>query len=136
MSDNKLDQAVLQLLRLTHEDKLTWRSKRPPSYWENTDEVYPMYFEAHHEGRKLALFQKRSRASENMKMLASIMDQPARDWVTSINLALLGGNEEVLFEFPRSTQVSDLFQVVRYKEANVDEFVEALLNSKETGEKK
>jgi hypothetical protein len=136
MSDTKFDQAVLQILRLTHEDKLTWISKRPPDFWlQNTDEVYAVYFETHYQGRKLALYQKRSRTNDYTKSLAHIIDQPIRDWASSLNLSLLGGNDEILFDFPKSTQVSDLFQVVRYKEANIDEFVDTLLNSKSTGEK-
>jgi hypothetical protein len=136
MSDTKLDQAVFQILRLTHEDKLAWESKRPSEIWrENTDDVYPIYFETWYNGRKLALFRKRSRVDEHEKYVARMMNEPVDDWTQSLHLALLGGNDEILFEFPWSPQVSDLFQAVRYKEANVDEFVEALLNPKATGEK-
>lgn len=136
MSDAKLDQAVFQILRLTHEDKLNWENKRPPALWrENTDDVYPIYFETKHQGRKLALFQKRSKVDETERYIAHMTNQPVDDWTQSLHLALLGGNDEILFDFPWSPQVSDLFQAVRYKEANVDEFVESLLNLKATGEK-
>ena len=134
MSETKFDEAVLQILRLTHDDKVLWASKRPPALWRNTtDDVYPIYFEAKYKNRKLALYQKRSRVDETEKYVARMTNQPVDEFVQSLHLALLGDNDEIMFEFPRSSQISDLFQTVRYKEAAVDEFVDLLLNDKSIG---
>jgi hypothetical protein len=136
MSDKKLDQAVFKIFSLTHEGRLVWEHKSVPRLWQQgTDDVYPVYFETEYQNRKLALFQRRSRMSENDREIARIVGDPVDDWGQSTHLALLGSNDEILFEFPWSRQVHDLFKAVSYKAANVDEFLDALLNSEVTDEK-
>lgn len=137
MSDNKLEQAVFKVFRMTHEGALTWVHKPVPRLWqEGSNEIYPIYFETTYQNRKLALFERRSRVSGLGKQWATITGRAVDDWAQSAHLALLGGNHEILFEFPASRQIEDLLETVRYKEANVDEFVDALLTSEATNEKK
>lgn len=136
MSDNKLDQAVFKIFRMTHEGKLRWVHKPAPAMWRRVDNsVYPIYFETHFQGRKLALYESWSKTGEREKYVKEFTGEPVNDWNNSIHLALLGDNDELMFEFPKSHQIQDMFKAVRYKEANVDEFLDQLLKSEPASEK-
>jgi hypothetical protein len=136
MTDSKIDQAVFKIFRMTHEGRLDWDHTPAPRLWQqNSDSVFPNYFEALHQGRKLALFQRRERLGAEAKQMANLFGEPANEWGGSVHLALLGKNDELLYEFPWSRQVQDLFDAVRYKEANVDEFLDELLKSEPASEK-
>lgn len=135
MSDEKLEQAVLLILRMTHEGTLEWSQTTPPEMWSRgTDSVYLLYFEAWLHGKKLGLFSRRDRVappSLRQRQFAEILGEPLREgeWVESFHLALLSDNDEVLFEFPSSRIVRDLYVAARYKSANVDEFLDELIKS-------
>ena len=120
MNNDRLEQAVFKIFRMTHEGQLLWDRKPAPMGWQRaTDSVFPVYFEAKYQDRTLALFQERF-PSENA--------YGERDgWALTSRLALLGNNREILFEFPPSRQVQGLFDAVRYKEANIDQFLDELL---------
>lgn len=136
MSNDKMDQAVFKIFRATHEGNLGWIHKPAPELWLRAGEaVIPIYFETYYQGRKLALFQRSSRTSEMDKYVKKMMNEPVDEWNQSVHLALLGDNDELMFEFPRSRQIRDLFEAVRYKEANVDEFLDKVLNSEPASEK-
>lgn len=130
MSMGKLDQAVLQILTLTHEGRLTWKHKAPPARAQLCgDVVSPLYFEAEYQGRKLALFERPRRFGGESKPGLFFVGAPADEGGESCHLGLLGDNGELLFEFPRSRQIRDLFETVRYKESNVGAFIDELLKS-------
>lgn len=135
MSDEKLEQAVISILRMTHEGALEWNQTAAPEMWlRGTDSVYPLYFEAWLHGRKLGLFSSRDRVgspSPRQRQLAEILETPVQEngWVERFHLVLLSDNDEVLFEFPSSRIVRDLYVAARYKAANVDEFLDELIKS-------
>ncbi len=136
MSDSKLEQAEFQIFRMTHEGELIWTHRNAPQSWrQGTDDAYPLYFEATFLGRKLALYQKRWKTSAAQRSIAELMGEPVENWIQTAHLALLGDNDEILYEFPRSGQINDLLDAVRYKEARVDEFLNALLTPDATSEK-
>jgi hypothetical protein len=136
MSESKLDQAVFQILRMTHEGQLVWRHEAVPGAWlQGTDDAYPIYFEAEYRDRKLALFQRRRRTNPIFKRVAEVAGGAVEEWNQSTHLALLGNNDEILYEFPSSRPLHDLFDAVRYKEARVDEFLDELIGSNVTSEK-
>lgn len=136
MSDDKLDQAIFKIFRMTHDGTLSWEHKKAPELWQKANEVvYPVYFETLYQGRKLALFQQSSALTEMARLVKRAMNESIDERSSSIHLALLGNNDELLFEFPRSRMIDDIFSAVRYKEANVDEFIDALLKSEPASEK-
>ncbi|MDL2358420.1 MAG: hypothetical protein QFF03_24495 [Pseudomonadota bacterium] len=136
MSD-KLDQAVFKIFALTHQGQLDWRNKPAPAMWQQaTDSVYPFYFEAIHEGRTLALFEERfKRRDFPNALVAAAMGGELGGWERKVHLGLLGENDELMFEFPWSRQLQGLFDAVRYKEANIDDFLDKLLKSEPANEK-
>lgn len=130
MSDEKVEQAVLSILRMTHEGTLRWTSAAAPETWlRETETIYPLYFETSLNGRKLALFSCRERIPSHLRQLAEAVGSRAPEWNERYRLALLADNDGILFEFPPSPVVRDLFVAVRYKVANVDEFLDELIQS-------
>ncbi|MES2351183.1 MAG: hypothetical protein V4641_26720 [Pseudomonadota bacterium] len=136
MSDDKIEQAIFKIFRMTHEGILNWTTKPAPCLWTHgTDSVFPLYFETLYQGRKVALFLERRRTSTLEKMFPRNIGDDQGDWSQFIRLALLGDNDEIMFEFPWSRQIKGLFDAVRYKESNVEEFLDELLKVESIGEK-
>jgi hypothetical protein len=136
MSESRIDQGVFKIFRMTHEGELSWEHDAAPRLWQqNTDAIYPIFFQTQYEGRKLALYQSKERQSHLQRNLADLISGESNEWSDSVHLALLGNNDELLFEFPRSRVIRDLFNAVRYKEANVDDFLDKLLKSEPANEK-
>lgn len=130
MSDEKLEQAIFKIFRMTHEGALKWEMRPVPALWSRgTDSVFPVYFETNYQGRKMALFQERRRRVPSALNLGGFLPDAANEWSQSFRLALLGENDEIVFDFPHSHQLKGLFDAVRYKESNIDEFLDVLLNT-------
>ncbi|MEO7493482.1 MAG: hypothetical protein ABIV04_00935 [Massilia sp.] len=125
MIDDKLEQGVFKIFRMTHEDRLGWRCKPAPDRLRQASQsAWPLYFETEYQGRKLALFQGGGLRGEQC---APSGGAAPYDWRACAHLVLLGDNGELLFEFPWSRQVQDLFEAVRYKASKVGDFLDALL---------
>lgn len=130
MSDEKLEQAVFKIFRMTHEGKLVWSMKPAPAPWTlGTDSLIPLYFETVYQGRKLAVFQERRRSGACSRRTGGSTSEATDDWSQRIRLALLGDHDEIMFDFPDSRQINGLFDAVRYKESNIEQFLDALLNT-------
>lgn len=129
MSDDKFDQAAFKIFRMTHEGELKWVSKPlPRTLAPGSDSLFPVYFETTYQGRKLGLFQERSwppSREARMAGFAGAEDQ----WRTAARLVLISENDEIMFVFPPSRQINGLLDAVRYKDANVGEFLDELLKS-------
>jgi hypothetical protein len=133
MIDDKLEQGVFKIFRMTHEGELTWQPKPLPGALEKAEQTaVPSYFESEYQGRRLALFQ---RHATDCKHLADRIGRQAEDWQYPAQLALIGENGELLFEFPWSRMVQDLFDAVRYKTSPVDDFLDQLLKPELANEK-
>ncbi|WP_296000544.1 hypothetical protein [Rugamonas sp.] len=123
MNDEKLEQAIFQILRMTHLGEIKWvRRSAPRNLGIGTDSVFSSYFETEYMGQRLALYQQRFRFFS--------IEIEAERWSERVILALLTDDGELQFEFPQSSQVHDLFETVQYKTSNVDGFLQNLLNSK------
>ena len=135
MSDNKFDDAVLKILKLTHLGVLSWAKETPPKVMiESTDSVISSYFEAEYQSRKLALFHERRRRTgmeEYMakKSLAAMFVGSDDQWVEVDRLVLLHDDGEIAYSFPPSRVVRDLLQTVRHKTSGIDQFLDELLNT-------
>lgn len=134
MSDNKFDDAVLKILKLTHLGVLSWVKETPPqALIDSTDSVISSYFEAEYHSRKLALFHQRRRRTgmeEYMvkNSLAAMFSEDEK-WVEIDRLVLLHDDGEIAYSFPPSRVVRDLLQTVRHKTSGIDQFLDELLNT-------
>lgn len=135
MSEDKFDQAALKIFKLTHLGEIEWTKVTPPkSIGEGTDWIFPLYFEAKYQGRKLGLFRERLRlaagAARSAWALATMADSEALQWTESDRLVLLDEDGELAYSFPRSRVIRDLLDAVRYKTSGVDQFLDELLDTK------
>ena len=123
MSDDKFEQAVFKIFRMTHLGELIWSRTTPPKNLRaGTDSVFPLYFEASYQGRRLALYQERYRFF--------VPEMETERWAERVCLAMLGSDGDVVYEFPLTRQVHDLIEAVRYKESNVEGLLDELINFK------
>ena len=134
MSDNKFDDAVLKILKLTHLGVLSWVKESPPqALIDSTDSVISSYFESEYHSRKLALFHQRRRRTGMEEYLAkhSLAATFSEDdkWVEIDRLVLLHDDGEIAYSFPPSRVVRDLLQTVRHKTSGIDQFLDELLNT-------
>lgn len=135
MSDNKLDDAVLKILKLTHLGELKWAKETPPKAMiESTDSNISSYFEAQYNARRLALFHERRRRGSMEEYLirqsvTALVGGNDDQWVEFDRLALLHDDGEVAYFFPPSRVVRDLLQTVRHKTSGIDQFLDELLNT-------
>lgn len=125
MSDDRFEQAVFKIFRMTHLGELSWHSAVPPRNLRmGTDSVFPAYFETIYQEKRLALFQERYRY-----FVPEIEDER---WNERTCLALLAPDGEMAFEFPPTRQVHDLLEAVRYKTSDVEGLLNDLLSPKST----
>jgi len=130
MSEDKYAQAVLKIFRMTHEGNLKWHHGKAPAIWSMaTDSVYPIYFETEYQGRTLALFEERFPVLKMPKALSTSIFGDDRNWGSRARLALLGPHDEIMFEFPYVREIQGLLDAVRYKEADVEEFLDEILKT-------
>jgi hypothetical protein len=134
MSEDKFEQATFKIFQLTHEGKLNWEKMSAPDLWgKGSDSVYPLCFATIYQGRKLGLYQRRKpkgfQSKGAVRVWADMFADDKSDWQQEVRLALLGDSDEIMFEFPPSRQVNALFDAVRYKEANVEGFLDELLKT-------
>jgi hypothetical protein len=133
MSEDKFDQAILKIFKLTHLGKIEWGKAAPPkSVAEGRDWVLPLYFQAEYQDRKLGLFRERVRQSLAVRSawaLAAIKEGDVPEWTEIDRLVLLDEDGEVAFSFPHSRIIKDLLETVRYKTSGVDQFLDELLNT-------
>ena len=137
MSEDKFNQAILKIFKLTHLGEIEWGKAIPPkSLAEGTDSVFPLYFEAAYQGRKLALFRERVRRnvalSATMRAALTLKGEGINEglqWVESDRLVLLDEDGDLAFSFPHSRVIKDLLETVRYKTSGVDQFLDELLNT-------
>lgn len=123
MSNDRIEEAVLKIFRLTHMDRINWHRASPPRNLSGgTDSYFASYFEAEYDGQKLALFQERYQ-----HFIEQIEDVR---WTERVGLVLLSPDGQVLFEFPSNREVYDLLEAVRYKTSNIDGFLNNLLGKK------
>lgn len=134
MSENKFDQAVLKIFKLTHLGEIEWAKATPPkSIVEGIDWVFPLYFEAKYQSRKLGLFRERVRltgtAARSASVLAKMTDSEVLQSTEIDRLVLLDQDGELAYSFPHSRVIRDLLDAVRYKTSGVDQFLDELLNT-------
>lgn len=137
MSEDKFNQAILKIFKLTHLGVIEWvKATVPKSLSQGSDSVFPLYFEAEYQGRKLGLFRERLRrnvvASATMKTVAAYTGEGIKEglqWVDSDRLVLLDDDGELAYSFPHSRVIRDMLETVRYKTSGVDQFLDELLNT-------
>lgn len=130
MSEDKFDRferGVFQIFRLTHLGEMQWSRKNPPqSLTGGTNSVFPYFFEAEYGGKRVGLFQERYRYA---------ISETEERWGERVGLVLLDSAGDVEFEFPLTPFTNDLFEAVRIKESNVDDFLNVLMQSEPHGVK-
>ncbi|MYN25595.1 hypothetical protein [Duganella levis] len=137
MSDDKFQEAVLKILKLTHFGDLSWTKATPSKkLTEGTDSTFPLYFEAEYLGRKLGLFQERRRRTPTEVYIAKqtvaltlVPTDVESKWVEIPCLALLDDDGAVAYSFASSREVRDLLETVRYRTSGVDQFLDELLKT-------
>jgi len=128
-------EAVAKLIRLTHEDQLTW--ERVESLNDSKKEVDA--YVAEYKGRRLKLSERENPLEENFKRMAQYRlpkseIEKTLDFFNSIKNATLitlefvDENEVSLWRFPQTSALHDLMSSVRYQSANVKEFLKDILN--------
>lgn len=136
MSDDKdkLSEAVLKILMLTHQGALLWEKESPPEVMtRSTDSAIAVYFETNYGKRRLALYRERvplePRHMTMDALSAFLSAKPdVAKWQERDRLALLHNDGTIAYEFPPSREVRDLFESVRYKTSGLDQFLNDLLN--------
>lgn len=136
MSDDKdkLSEAVLKILTLTHQGVLHWEKESPPdAMTRSTDSAIALYFETSYGARRLALYRERVPLEPkhmSMGALSAFLSSKSdvAQWHERDRLALLHDDGTLAYEFPPSREVRDLFESVRYKTSGLDQFLNDLLN--------
>ena len=131
MSEDKFDQAILKIFKLTHLGKIEWDKVTPPkSVVEGREWVVPLYFQACYQDWQLGLFRERVRHAAGMRSaLAALTNSEVPEGIETDRLVLLDGDGEIAFSFPHSRVIKDLLETVRYKTSGVDQFLDELLNT-------
>ncbi|MTV41486.1 hypothetical protein [Duganella radicis] len=136
MSEDKFDQAILKIFKLTHSGVIEWSKSTPPeSIAGGSDSVISVYFEATYQGRTLGLFHERFRRQGGTLGMARTIAEltgiaaDSSQWGERARLVLLYEDGAVAYSFPYSRVTKDLLETVRYKTSGVDQFLDELLNT-------
>ena len=119
-NDDQSIQLLVALNKLTSLGTVSWTVNEPPRRLvAGTDVVIPLYLEAIHQGVKYALYQVRIRRYDG--------DRDQFYWDESVILAVLDGEDRVLFEVSRQySALIDLFSTARSKLVSLDRLLKTL----------
>jgi hypothetical protein len=121
MKPRQLTDFVTKLNRLTQEGRLRWRlTKAPASLTRGSSNPIAAYFECDLMGKLVGIYEERYQDwSEETKEW---------HWSPRLVLGLFDGEGHQLWEFPdRLAGLNDLWNAVRYRSADVDEYLDSVL---------
>lgn len=135
MSDlnTKSIEAISKLIMLTREDKLEWKEMRTEEVANDTDdEKISSAFYAVYNGKKIRIFSRRVKPSNNTLSFAAsaaasafLLDYPTR---TEVVLQIIGSTGVPLWSFPKEDMLKDLLSLIQYKVSGASDIIESLLN--------
>ena len=142
--DRELD-AILKLVKLTQDGKLTWNATQPWGELVNTESRrIESVFSCEHEGRRLRIYVEKERVDRPTGFGALISNNVIAGlgttaptypyWTTKTVLEITDVEGRNLWRFPSKPAVNDLLTAVKYHVAGVKEFLDKLLadNEKES----
>lgn len=116
----KYVKTVAKLNELTQDRNLLW-STIPDAESLNLGKDKPVktVFQSDYKGKELRIYE------ETYKFWT---DVDRFEWSNRIVLAIVGDDNENLWEFPSVIGITDLFESVRFQVANVDQFIDDLFS--------
>jgi len=111
----KTTKLATKLIRLTSDDKITWKLRSPPnSVTGGTNDIVPLFFETEYQDKHVAIYQQRWQNYHS--------DTDSVYWSETTAFAILDDQDRVLWESKeRSPALSDLMDTVREKAAGLDD---------------
>jgi hypothetical protein len=121
MNPRHLTDFVAKLNRLTQEGRLRWTLARAPSsLTQGSDSSIPAFFQCELRGKTVGIYEERF---QDWSVEAEVFF-----WRTRLVLALFDYAGNQVWEFPDGLSgLGDLWNAVRYRSADVDEYLDAVL---------
>jgi hypothetical protein len=114
---------ILKLLKETQKGELAWKRCNPESgfsyLFRATDDQVDAVFYAEKSGQHLALYEQKYR---------HFTDEDVFFWSSRYCLDVVSSSGEMLWQFPGSQYLSDLYSAAQYSAANVPSILDALMS--------
>lgn len=135
-TEDKWVEAVAKLIKLTQENKIKWHSSEPPTNLKgDADDYVETVFLTKYNDRNLRLYKRiyKRDLSPLVSALKKTMGEsyPRFSWYSSVVLEILDLGNNKIWTFPTVTPLEDLLTSVRFQVADVNAFIEKLLNEPE-----
>jgi hypothetical protein len=128
--NEKLIEAVAKLIKLTQENKIKWASDAPTDNQNRNEEEYvETVFLTNYDNKNLRLYSKSYKVDAIPFTSVFLFGSQKPKWTTKTTLEILDSNHNAVWTFPSLAPLSDLLMSVRYQVADVDDFIEGLLNN-------
>ena len=127
----KVVKAVTELIKKTQTGEIKWRRSTPPERLKGDakSKVETVYI-TEYEGKRLRLYREYYLVEEN-RLLPNPFDRLSGVkypyWDTEVYLEIIDKTGATLWPFPQNYALEDLLSTVRYEEAEVDDFLNALI---------
>jgi len=136
-TEDKWVEAVAKLIKLTQENKIKWSSSKPPDNLKgDADDYVETVFLTKYNEKNLRLYKRIYKVE--LDYLTSLghfkigTSLPKYTWRSEVILEMLDLGNNKIWTFPTVTPLQDLLTSVSYQVADVNAFIENLLNESET----
>lgn len=115
---------ISKLLRLTQESQIRWQLKRHSGSLAPGERT-PAVYTTEYAGQRLRLYE----FHRKHVFFGPLSDEPETDWERGLRLEFLDKNDTPLYSVEDVAGIGDLLDAVKYKTANIDEFLEKLISA-------
>jgi hypothetical protein len=117
----RLVEFIAKLNRMTQEGRIKWQLYQPPEYLTSgTDDIYPFFWGAKVDDKKLGLYVQRHITSDFFRI--------NKYWEEKTVLAFCQDDWTPVWEFPQIAGINELRSSVERQSVGVDSFIDRLLS--------
>jgi hypothetical protein len=123
---SKWEQAINKLIELTQDGKIEWQVVNPRKYLPNGDVNGPMLIIKYVEKHLLLCRKAYMRSAGSIIAVFSGAPTEVKDYRPELSVYDMS-SQEIIYTFPYSELVNDLFKAATYNAAKVDELISNIL---------
>ncbi|KXJ46255.1 hypothetical protein SAMN04487868_112104 [Marinobacter salarius] len=119
--DSKATQLIQRLTRATVNDEMKWVRNQAPAYLTSgTDDLVPLYLEGVYKGKKIGLFEKRSKYFH---------DEFDYSWSVSVGICIVDLFGHLIWDYyDTTTALANLFDRAKEQSSGIDDVLNELLD--------
>ena len=125
---SKLVKLVAKMLEMTQEGELKWSLDKTSVSDPSQTKTIGVIFKSSYNGKNLKIYKREYDNTEENHMYGGIYASGQSSYTISIVLGFFDDDGNLIWRFPHTTGISDLYTAVSYQVADIDNFSNDLLD--------